>query len=278
MTYNINVLVDWGKAFVDTNGSFYCGTTEQQKDNAALIARKSDLLLYLGDVHTRSSSEFNVNGGLYPAHNLVKKDWHDLDQLGIAPSKTASPELTDKIKAVANERYGGLIVPRHVFFQDYNGGEVCQPDFTFEDVEQTFGLKRLDCKEFLDGKVNYVLNAKHMNNGAALQATQWLGSVEGVPEVEMSIFSLLKQKYGLGKDLKFDITGVVMGICVYQTATGIRQLFPYAEINVIADACTHLVYPPLGISSEKQGNEVSLAMFKQMGINYISTQEYLGGK
>ena len=121
MTYRINVLVDWGKSFVDPNGSFYAGTTEGQKDNAAQIARISDLLLYLGDVHTRTSSEFLINGGLYPAHNLVKKDWHNLDLLGVGSDKTVSPELTDKLQAVVNERYGGLIVPRHVFFQDYNG-------------------------------------------------------------------------------------------------------------------------------------------------------------
>ncbi len=274
--YTINVLVDWGKAFVNSNGSFYCGTTEEQKDNAIMIARDTDLILYLTDVHTRTSSEFIVNGGLYPAHNLIKRDQYSLEQLGVEAGKTVSPELTEKLQELVKYRKSGLIVPRHVFFQDYNGETEPKPAFTFQDVEDTFSVKKLDSKDFLEGKVDYVINAKHMFNGAALQATNWLGHVEGVPDLEMNIFSLLKQKYGQGNGLRFDITGVVMGICIYQTGSGIKQLFPKAEVNVIADACTHLVYAPLGIADEDTGNLVAKKMCQQVGINYLSTKEYFG--
>jgi hypothetical protein len=120
-----------------------------------------------------------------------------------------------------------------------------------------------------------VVNAKHLFNGSALQATQWLGRVEGVPDLEMNVFSLLKQKYGQGQDLRFNLTGVVMGICIYQTGSGIKQLFPKSEVNVIADACTHLVYAPLGIADEDTGNLVAKKMCQQVGINYLSTKDYL---
>src|SRR3989344_3697374 len=66
--------VDWGKSFVDETGNFYCGTTDEQKQNAKKISEGADLFLYLSDFHTRGSSEFIANGGLYPAHNLSSRD------------------------------------------------------------------------------------------------------------------------------------------------------------------------------------------------------------
>ena len=274
MTRKINVLVDWGEAFVDTNGSFYCGTTEEQKERAVEVVWQSDLVLYLSDVHTRTSSEFIVNGGLYPAHNLRKKDWHDLETIGVELGKTVSPQLTAKLYGLVKDQQSGLIVPRHVFFQDYNSEADATPAFSLEDVEETFGVSRLDEKAFLDGKISYVVQAKHMFNGTGSQSTEFLGSFPGVPEVEKSVFTLLKQQYGQGSGLEFDVTGVVMGICIYQTASGIRQLFPKATVNVIADACTHLVYAPLGIADEDTGNLVAKKMCQQVGVNYMTTEEF----
>jgi hypothetical protein len=96
----INCLIDWGKAFVDVNGSFYCGTTKEQKDRAVEVNKEADMHIYLADVHSRDSPEFLVNGGLFPAHNLVKKDQVDLEKLQVEEGKTTSPELTDKLNAV----------------------------------------------------------------------------------------------------------------------------------------------------------------------------------
>jgi nicotinamidase-related amidase len=272
----VNVLIDFGKAFVDPNGSFYCGTTEEQKDKAAEVNQEADLWIYVSDVHSRDASEFTANGGLYPAHNLVKKDQRDLKQLGVEEGQTTSPELTDKLNEIVRAKRAGLIVPRHVFFQNYDGGDKIVPAFAFEDVEETFGVKKLDPQEYLDGGIDYIVNAKHMFNGAFLQSTEWMGKVAGVPDIEMNAFTLLKQQHGLGKGLQLNFTGVVMGICLYQSATGARQIFPRAEVNVIADACTHLVYEPLGIATEDQGNAVAKAMCQQVGVNYISTEEFLG--
>jgi hypothetical protein len=272
----INVLVDFGDAFTHKNGSFYCGTTEEQKDNAVLINQNADETIYLSDVHSRESPEFLINGGLYPAHNLILRDSYDLNSLGVEEGKTVSPQLTEKLYNQIKDRKSGLIVPRHVFFQNYNGEREPKPAFQFKDIEKTFGVNRLDSQEYLDGGLEYIVNAKHMFNGAALQATDWMSNFPGVPDKEMNIFSLVKQKYGQGEKLKIDITGVVMGICVYQTAAGIRQILPKAEINVIADACTHLVYAPLGFSNENDANTSAKAMCSQIGVNYLNTKEYLG--
>ena len=272
---NIKILVDFGRSFVDEDGSFYCGTTEEQKDKAVEINKEGDLIIYLSDVHTKFSREFLTNGGPYPAHNAIKRDQQEHASLDVDPEKTLSPQLTERLYDMVKDRKSGLIVPRHVFFQDYDGGPNYTPAFTFNDIEQTFGVKALNPQEFLDGGIDYIVNAKHMFNGASLQSTEWMGNIPGVPSIEMNAFTLLKQQHGQGADLQFDLTGVVMGICVYQTASNLRQIFPKADINVIADGCTHLVYAPLGIATEQQGNEVAKAMCQQVGVKYITTAEYL---
>jgi len=274
----VNVLVDWGKAFVDENGNFYCGTTEAQKDNAAGIAGDADLVIYLGDVHSRTSTEFIVNMGLYPTHNLIQRDQRDLEALGVEPGKTVSPQLTEKLHNMIKDKRSGLIVPRHVFFQDYNGEANPQPSFGFDDVAETFGLERLVPEEFLDGGIEYVVNAKHMFNGTATQNTAWLGDYEGVPSQEMNIFSLLKERYGQGEELEFDFTGVVIGICNYLSASGAKQMFPKSKVNIIHDASTHLEYAPLGIESAEVGHFVASKMCKQIGLGYLSMAEYRGAK
>src|SRR3989338_8213857 len=94
----IQILVDWSKSFVDSNGSFYCGTTASQKERAVECIRDSDLWIYTTDVHSSYSSEFTVNGGRYPAHNIVKSQWDAAQQLNGAAGKTVSPELTDRLQ------------------------------------------------------------------------------------------------------------------------------------------------------------------------------------
>jgi len=272
----INVLVDFSESFTDKNGSFYSGTTDLQKLNAVEINKSADETIYLSDIHTKNSLEFAVNGGLYPAHNLINSDWKYASSLGINENQSVSPQLTAPLYDLVKSKKSGLIVPRHVFFQDYNGEENFIPSFSFREVEETFGVKKLDSQKYLDEEVRYIINAKHMFNGAALQATDWMGNFSDIPDKEMNIFSLVKEKYGQGQDLEFDISGVVMGICIYQTATGLRQIFPKSKINVIADACTHLVYAPLGFENEGVANDAAKRMCAQVGINYLTTREYLG--
>jgi hypothetical protein len=158
----------------------------------------------------------------------------------------------------------GLIVPRHVFFQDYNGGAKIDPAFTYEQVVETFKVQPLvylsylfvficifsfsSASEFLEGHYKCIVNAKHMYNGAGLQSTEWMGDVKGVPRIEMNSLTLLKQVFGLGENLEIYFTGTVTGICVYQTATNTKQLFPKAKVAVVTDGCTQIFSEGLGIS------------------------------
>lgn len=273
----IETWVDLGRAFVDENGSFYCGTTKEQKENTKLVAEGADLYIFASDIHSGGSSEFAINGGIYPVHNLTLKDQAYASKLGVEDGKTTSPQLTEILLDMVKDKKSGIIVPRHVFFQDYDGGE-SKPAFTFDEVRETFGVPTLKPQEFLDGGIEYIVNAKHLFNAAGLQETDWMGNFDGVPDKEMSVFSLLKQKYGQGQELSFNINGVVMGICIYNTASGIRQKFPKAEINVIADASTHLLVPEFGFKNETDANKAAKSMCQQIGVNYITTQQYLGGK
>jgi len=272
----VNVLVDFGKAFVDPDGNFYCGTTKKQKENAVAINKDADLTIYFADVHTRDSSEFLVNGGLYPTHNLLLKDQYDLQAIGVGENKTVSPQLTEPLQNIVKDRKSGLLVPRHVYFQDYNGEDDPKPQFTPEDVASTFDLPIIGPQMLVAQGIEYVVNAKHMLNGAGLQATEQFGKFGGIPDQEYNALTLLKQEFGQGEELTFDITGVVMGICIYQTASNVRQIFPKAELNIISDGCTHLLIPQLGLADEDTANLVAKKMCQQIGINYITTLEYLG--
>lgn len=274
----IEAWVDWGKSFVDRNGSFYCGTTEEQKDTAVRVSVGEEpvLRIYFCDVHPRTSSEFSVNGGFYQTHNLPKSHEYDLQKLGVADGLTVSPQLTEKLYDMIKDKKSGLIVPRHVFFQDYNGGEP-KPAFMYEDVEETFGAKKLDPEELLDGSLEYVVNAKHMFNGALVQPSP-AGTFDGIPDNEENSLSILKRKYGQGEDLTFKVTGVVGGICDYQTSSGIRQVFPKSEIYLIADGITHLLVPELGLADVDTAELVLKKMCQQIGIRYVRSDEYLGRK
>jgi hypothetical protein len=272
-----NVLIDFGESFTDENGSFYCGTTEEQKDNAVKINKFADKTIYLVDVHTKNSLEFVANGGLYPAHNLLNKDNNKIKELGVE-GKSVSPQLTKKLLNIVSNKSSGLIVPRHVFFQNYDGNPNFKPDFNIQDVVETFNVPLLNVQDYLDGKIDYVINAKHMFDGTRTQVTNYLKKFPNIPDEEKNIFSIIKEKYGAGEELTFDVTGVVMGICVYQTASGIKQIFPKAKVNIISDASTHLIYAPLGFANEKDANESGKRMCAQIGINYLTTKEYLNGE
>jgi nicotinamidase-related amidase len=278
MTYRINVLVDWGKAFVDENGSFYCGTTDEHKHKAAAILdTKPDLVLEYSDLHALNTPEFNTNGGLYPVHNLIRRHWELAKTIPGYDQKNTSPELTDIIAEKLKDRTAGIIAPRHTFFQNYNGEKVedIKPIYVLDDVVDTFRKPLLNPTEFLNGNVNHVIQTKYHKSGTIERATEWMGSYEGVPTQQLTITSLLRQKYGLGEELEFVFSGVVTGICLGQTAEGMKDEFPRAKVTIISDACKHLVGKQFGLRDDAHGDEASLARFAQMGIEYITVDKYL---
>ena len=130
-------------------------------------------------------------------------------------------------------------------------------------------------KDFLDGKYKFIVNAKHMYNGAGLQSTEWMGQIPGVPSIEMNSLTLLKQIFGLGEDLEIFLTGTVTGICVYQSATNTKQVFPRAKVMVIGDACTQIFSESLGINDAETGKFVVGKMLKQVGCDLIDSSEFL---
>ncbi len=143
----ISNLIDWSKSFVDENGSFYCGTTEEQKRNAAQIIQLADLVISTLDLHPVTAPEHMINGGLYPVHNAVKPWRYDADFIyNISPDgeeqrledKTVSPELTAILHEAASfNRKAALMVPRGVYFQGEHDAIFCTP----ADIEETYRQK-----------------------------------------------------------------------------------------------------------------------------------------
>ena len=64
-------LIDWSKSFTDQNGTFYCGATDEQKEKITEILEIADLVINTTDLHPGNAPEFNINGGLYPGHNMA---------------------------------------------------------------------------------------------------------------------------------------------------------------------------------------------------------------
>jgi hypothetical protein len=95
--------------------------------------------------------------------------------------------------------------------------------------------------------VDYIVSAKAMFNGACVHVLRAYEDkhFEGVPASDDNAFSLLRERLGLGAGVQFAVTGTVLSICVHQTASNIKQMFPAATVAIIIDACTALA-PPEG--------------------------------
>jgi len=281
-------LIDWSKSFVDENGSFYCGTTDVQKRNAAEIIERAELVIATMDLHPVSAPEHAVNGGLYPVHNAVKP-WEyspdfvymktqDGEELRLG-DKTLSPELTGILSDAASasntsKEKGGLIVPREVYFQEENQSIFCQPD----DIEATFHQKIITKDDFLEGDFDYITAPKKYFDATRLDSVITLPDVEikGVPEQNFNIYSLLKKKFPPDKyELVFINTGVVEGICRLHTSIGLRQMFPFDRIINISNATTPLYGIGLGYKTAEESRQASTRVCKDIGIEYMTTEECL---
>ncbi len=281
----VSNLIDWSKSFVDKNGSFYCGTTDKQKRNAAQIIERADLVIANMDLHPVSAPEHAVNGGLYPVHNAVKP-WEygpdfvymktqDYEELRLG-DKTLSPELTGILSdaASASKGKGGIIVPREVYFQGENQTIFCQP----EDIEATFHKKIITKDDFLEGDFDYITAPKKFFDSTRLDSVITLPDVEikGVPAQNFNIYSLLKKKFPPDKyELIFINTGVVEGICRLHTSIGLKQMFPSDRIINISNATTPLYGIGLGYETAEESRQASKRVCKDIGIEYMTTEECL---
>lgn len=283
-------LIDWSKSFVDENGSFYCGTTDEQKRNAAKIIEQAEVVIATMDLHPVSAPEHAVNGGLYPVHNAVKP-WEygpdfvymktqDSKELRLG-DKTLSPELTGILSDAASasnasKEKGGLIVPREVYFQEENQAVFCHP----EDIEATFHQKIITKDDFLEGDFDYITAPKKYFDATRLDSVITLPDVKikGVPAQNFNIYALLKKKFPPDKyELVFINTGVVEGICRLHTSIGLRQMFPFDRIINISNATTPLYGIGLGYETAEESRQASTRVCKDIGIEYMTTEECLLG-
>ncbi len=278
-------LIDWSKSFVDENGSFYCGTTDEQKRNAAQIIERAELVIATMDLHPVSAPEHAVNGGLYPVHNAVKPWEYGPDFIYMKTQedeelrlgdKTLSPELTGILSDAASASKGkrGLIVPREVYFQEENQAVFCYP----EDIEATFFQKIITKDDFLEGDIDYITAPKKYFDATRLDSLITLPDVEikGVPAQNFNIYSLLKKKFPPDKyELVFINTGVVEGICRLHTSIGLRQMFPFDRIINISNATTPLYGIGLGYKTAEESRQASTRVCKDIGIEYMTTEECL---
>ncbi|KAH3758800.1 hypothetical protein Pelo_9401 [Pelomyxa schiedti] len=271
----INVLVDWSEAFVDPNGSFYSGTSLEEKAAAAKILRACDRAVYTCDVHHRGALEFVEQGGLYPAHNLLKRD--EPHPSPVYSGKSTSCLLTKPLQDVIDAKgwKAAVIVPRCAQFQAYNGdSHPAVPAYTVEDVEATFGAKSVDPARF--GEYPYVISAKSEFNGVSLYSTAHIGPMAGVNDTDYNAFTLYRKQYGLGEGVDFLFTGTVLGICVFQSASNAKQMFPKANVCIIHDACTQLLGEDYGMPDAEFGLRTVRAMCAQIGVKFMTAEQYLG--
>lgn len=279
----ISNLIDWSRSFVDPDGSFYCGTTEEQKANAAKIVERCHLVINNMDLHPVAAPEHAVNGGLYPVHNAVKP-WeykpgfvYMIDNLGnelTLGDKTLSPELTGTLSKVCSSRRVGILVPRGVYFQ----GEEEIPFCTPKDIEETFKQPIITKEDFFDGDYDYITAPKQYFDATRLDSCITLPESinDRIPKRNYNIYSLLKKKYPSSRfELVFINTGVVEGICRLHTSIGLRQMFPFDRIINISNATTPLYGIGLGYDTPDESRKASTQVCKDIGIEYMTTDQCL---
>lgn len=263
----INVIVDLSVSFGTDEGSFACGTTAATRARAAEIARAADIVVYTSDVHTLRSAEFTANGGRFPPHHL-------LEACGGRGVPGSSPRPVPELTAALAPRGALVCAPRYVYFTEGSDGSDA-PCLTAADLSAEFGAPvapaDIDAAAAQlaprGGPVSLLFSAKACFNGVLdVPLAQARVHAAGVPDGNYTAFVLLRRAYGLGRGVRFVVDGVVLSICVYQTASNIRQFFPQADVVVACDACTPLADPPLPGAS---WDAVVRAMCEQIGIRCL---------
>jgi hypothetical protein len=235
------------------------------------------------DLHPVTAPEHSVNGGLYPVHNAVKP-WHYDENFVYMKTpdgkflqledKTLSPKLTGILNEAVMPRKDGIIVPRGVYFQGENNTAFCRP----EDIEETFNSHIITIENFLRDEYDYIIAPKQYFDATRLDSDLSLPDdhIDGIPEHNFNIYSLLKTKFPSDKfELVFINTGVVEGICRLHTSIGMRQMFPFDRIINISNATTPLFGVGLGYDTAEESRQASIQVCKDIGIEYMTTDECL---
>jgi len=272
----INVIVDLSVSFSTDKGSFSCCTTQAARDNAAKLARAADLVVYTTDVHDNTSSEFSTNGGLFPPHHILGTCGGDA-----VPGSSPKP-VPEVVEAVAS-RKAMICVPRHIYFPTDASLKDGVPVLKSADVEKEFGapmapedIAAAGAKlKTCGGDVSMLYSAKNCFNGVIEMPVcncTAAGHVDGVPDKNFNAFTLLRNVYGLGKGVRFIVSGVVLSICVFQVASNLKQVFPESTVELVSDACTALPGDPVpGASWEA----IVKAMCGQIGVETTTMEAVL---
>ncbi len=277
----VGVYIDWSHSFVDENGSFYCGTTKEEKLNGVKIASICDLVINTTDLHPITAPEHNINGGLYPAHNAVMPERYDSNfvyyrtpdgtELKLQ-DKTMSPRLTKIIDDALIGRRRAMIVPKSVYFQ----AGACMPMCTPYEIEATFDTAIIEPSVFINEDIDYIIAPKQYFDATRLDSDFMLpqGRFGSIPQMNYNVFSLLERKFPASKyTLTFINTGVVEGICRLNTSIGERQMPYNSRIINISDASTPLI--GFGFESVKESRDACMKVCQNMGIEYKTTAEVL---
>ncbi len=269
----IGVNIDWSKSFVDQNGGFYCGTTIEQKALAAALMPHMDLVINTTDFHSINAREFVRNGGMWPLHNVAEYKRLNVVDYGLKEGTTISPEQTEIIDAAIDKSKSGIIVPRHVYFQDGK-----EQSFTPSIVGEAFSERIISLEEFLKDNFTYIIAPK-MHFDATNTISNYRLPKEnfpGIPDEEFTVFDLIEEKY---PSTKFDVvyvnTGVVDNICRHYTSTGQRQKFGRRVVNV-KGATTELYGIGLGFKERQEVREACEKIQKDIGIEHKTLEEVIG--
>lgn len=267
----VGVNIDWSKSFVDPNGAFYCGTTEEQKELASQLMSHVDLVVNTTDFHSIGSREFKINGGMWQLHNIAEFREIDVKKYGLKEGTTVSPEQTEVIDREINKIRAGIVIPRHVYFQD---GESLT--FTPDLVERAFGHKIITPEQFMEEEFTYVIAPKNHFDATTIVSGYQLpkAQFERVPEQEYTIFDLIDEKCKGKREIVYIGTGVVDNICRHYTTTGLRQKYGHRVVNIIG-ATTELFGVGLGFEERQQTRVACERIQKDIGIEHKTLDEML---
>ena len=254
----ICILVDMLECGDEPNGSFGCGKIDDPANKIAIqVIDNCQKIVTFVDVHPKKSNEFVINGGLYPIHALVNAD------LSFAGEKNASCRVTKLIREHIQQKgvKGGIVLPNSVQYQEP------EDPLIPEQVRETFdNYPIIESPE--DNQYDYMISCKHFFNGAALENIPY-----GDPKKEFTAATVLQYQYGKGKDVTFYVCGHCSAICVFHTASGLKQLFPEAKVVVVKDTCYPLIGEAFGITSREQDDEVVGSLFAQIGVIFKPLSE-----
>jgi len=269
----IGVNTDWSDSFTNLKGAFYCGTTQKQIDLAAMLMPHMDLVIYATDFHSIKSKEFKINGGLWIIHNAAEFLNIDVTKYGLKKDTTISPRQIKTIDDVINKAKSGIIVPKHVYYQD---DEV--PSFLPKDVEQAFGERIITPDEFLKEKFTYIISPKIFFDATRTVSDYGLPhkKVKGIPTRDYNVFSFLQKKFSSDQyNLVFINTGVVENICRHYTSTGQRQLFPEARVINPIGTTTELAGIGLGFEDRAQVKDACMRISKDINVEYKTVDDII---